>query len=104
MFQPIHTTTNTVIHAMNVAVPRKRAVDSANRPKRSGSGSRRERNERRTERGWSRRARSAMRDHLRASPGIRLSVVLFSPALRQQVVEHVVDGHRPEQVEVLVDD
>ncbi len=78
-----------VCSTKNRAVPMNRAIVSANRPNASASyrGA-----ARRTPFGWSSRrsARSTID-------------VPFPPVLRQEMVEHIVDGDRADQAVVLVD-
>src|SRR4051812_34277741 len=86
---------------MNRQVPRKRATRSDTRPSVSASA-RGSAMPRRTSRGWSMRTAARPGVISRAMgtvPGRSLA-----PVLGQQVVEHVVDGDRAEQVVGVVDD
>src|SRR5674476_429407 len=107
VFHSTHTTTMTVIHPMNRAVPMNRANFSANDPNTSES--------RRT---VGTQVRFAGPGELRRSTSMRLPALATAilvrrqgplhletpPVLGQHVVEHVVDGHGSEQVLLGVDD
>src|SRR5215218_9804636 len=106
VFHPTQTTTTTVIHIRNRAVPMKRANCSAKIPNASVSYDGALSSGRRCSLGVSSRPlrRSARRSamaHLRRGAG---GGRLVAPVLRQQVVEQVVDGHGTEQSAGVVDD
>src|SRR5213594_2642436 len=91
----IQPTTSTVWPNRNRPVPRNRAIASENRP--NASASYRVPIRGVTPRGTDRSFRSARRLAIRAISASRLA-----PARRQQVVQHVIHGNRPEQAAVLV--
>src|SRR3954451_8040071 len=89
---------------MNRHVPRKRARRSEIRPNASASYCGRG-TPRPTSRGWSSRVERRLDRVSAATGGLQIrGPVTLAPALGQEVVEHVVDGHCTEQVVVVVDD
>src|ERR1700716_4257376 len=110
MFKAIHTMTITVCQNRYLPVPGPRASFSENLPKVSGSIFTANRFGRR---GWSSRrfessSATACLLNSRGVGGVSSASDVvqagFAPVLRQQVVEHVVDGHRAQQVILLVED
>src|SRR4051812_12357067 len=84
---------------MKLGVPRKRAIDSAHWPLRSGlEDLRRKRIDR-----FSPLGRSSERS-AKARTRRLVLVKLLAPVVRQQVVKHVVYRNRPPQVVIVIDD
>ena len=95
-FSAIQTITMTVWMTRKRPVPRKRAIRSENRPNASASTLEREPAARL--RGWSSRCRAVIAHGTPRGCRVRSSLRRVPPVVGQQVVEHVVDGHRAEQV------
>src|ERR1700712_3024511 len=106
-FSEIQMTTRRVCQKRNFPVPSNRARRSENLPNVSGSMPR---DSRRLLRGWSSRRlvrTSGTSGLLQAvgRPGVRRHVAEteFPPVVGQQMIQHVIDGHRPEQMLLVVD-
>src|SRR5215470_16013003 len=95
----IHTRTISVCQNRYLPVPRNRASRSDDLPNMSGSMATIRRG---VARGWSSRRRESSSGTLHLLVVGHIMQPGFAPVLRQQVVEHVVDGNGAEQVVLVV--
>ena len=90
-------------------VPMKRAMRSEKRPNASGSGDGQDASDRapaagRAGAGGGQRAPRSATPLCSAARSVDGIEVVLAPVVRQQVVEHVVDGHGAEQASAVIDD